>query len=86
MSIEAISAENEVVSILSVVNDKYSSISQPNETNSSHGIVVVADGFGMLNGSEDSLNDQQMVSRYTFKNLNRMTVQVTNKFNVRTSH
>lgn len=70
-----ISAENDVVSILSVIKDKYSSISQPNEASSSHAVVVVADGFGMLN-SEDSLNEQQMVFRYTFKNMNRMTVQV----------
>lgn len=68
-------SDNEVVNILSVINDKYSSISQLNEASSSHAVVVVADGFGML-GLEDSLNDQQMVSRYTFKNMNRMTVQV----------
>lgn len=71
-----ITEDDEVVSILSVINDKYSSISQPGEANSSHAVVVLVDGFGMLPGSDDSLNDQQMVSRYTFKNMNRMTVQV----------
>lgn len=71
-----ISADNEVVSIMSAITPKFSSILQPGESQPDHAVVVVVDGFGMLDGSEDSLNDQLMVSRYTFKNMNRMTVQV----------
>lgn len=78
-----ISAKSDVVSILNVVNDKYSSISQPGEAITSPTVVVAVDGFGILDNSEDSLNDPQMVFRYTFKNMNRMTVQVY-KFNVST--